>query len=185
MGLRKYVKDYDNVVKIDNRGREVFEPVYKGQYYRVNFNDQELKVLKRTLLLISVGVLAVLIAAGFIQTGGTYYIYVGAPYALSFFPVMYLIIAALRLPLEKRQYRRDEAELTFGRVKTSTMILLVLLIATSLGQIVFLLINQTQLVRSDFAFLSLLLMAAVVAIILVKQGRKPIIELEEIPEKPE
>lgn len=178
MSLRKYVKDYENIVKTDKRGREVFEPVYKGQYFSVNLSDKELKILKRNLLLLAVGVLALLIAAGFIQTRGTYYIYVGAPYAVSFFPVMYLIVATLRLPLEKRPYRRDETELSFGRIKTTTMIMLVLLIATCLGQIVFLLINHTHLGRSDFAFLSLLLIAIVVAVILVKQGRKSRIEPE-------
>lgn len=178
MGMRKYVKDYDNEVKTDAHGREVYEPVYKGQYYKVNLSEAELKIFKRNLLLLGATVLALLFAAGFIRTGGTYLIYVGAPYALAFFPLFYLVVAALRLPKDKKLYRRDESELSFGRIKTTTMILLVMLIATSLGQVFYLVINRTNLLQSDFAFLSLLLLAVGFAVMLVKLRSKPLIEVD-------
>jgi hypothetical protein len=79
------------------------------------------------------------VGGGFVGNQGMYQFYVALPYVLAFLPLMYMAMSILRLPKEKRRYRRDEIGLSFDRMKTTSILLMILLVAGVLGEIAFLL----------------------------------------------
>ena len=92
-----------------------------------------------------------------------YQFYISLPYVFSFLALFYLGWGILRIPKEKRLYRREEVDLSFNRIKSAGRNLLGLLAIGILGEIVFLSFfsDGVDLVL-EFVFLLLEVMAAIV-----------------------
>lgn len=147
--MKKYRDDYETIVVTDEHGREKEETVYRGAYFTVSSDGPSIVQFKRYSLLLLVVFIILHIGGGFLNNRGMYQFYVALPYAIAFFPLIYLTEAVLRLPKEKQFYRHDEVGRSFDRLKTSNTILLALLIVGVLGEVVFLLFfsNGAQLAQ--------------------------------------
>ena len=139
MASRKYKDDYEIVFTVDEKGREKREPVYRGDYFEASFDQTALLQLKRRSLLLLVVIFVLHLGSGFVNNQGMYQFYVSLPYVIGFFPLIYLGESILRIPKEMRKYRREEKEMSFDRVKTTSVSLIVFLVIGLIGEIVFLL----------------------------------------------
>jgi len=140
MMTKRFKDDYEIVVTTDEAGREKEEAVYLGEYFQVALDEEGLRSFKRKSLLLAAAAAVLHIAAGFISNWGMYQVYVVFPYVFVFFPLLYLVDGILYLPREQRAYRRDEVELSFGRMKVTSRIVLALLCVGALGEVIFLLL---------------------------------------------
>jgi len=137
MMFKRYADDYENIDEVDETGRERRRTVYRGKYFEVDFSEEELVRFKR----ISVAALIVLwlnhVAGGFVANKGMYQFYIALPYVVAFFPLVYMAASVLRLPTEKRLYRRDEIGLSFEKARKSGTFALILFILGAVGEIAF------------------------------------------------
>ena len=153
--MRKYVDDYEIAYEEDEKGREKKVAVYKGDYFEVNLDQPSLIKYKRNNLILLAVILLSHIAGGFVANQGMYYFFVALPYVAAFLPLYFLTAGVLRLSKEKKQYRRDEADLSFERIKKASTFLLILLIMTVLGEAIFLIFFTDQRDTLEFLYLSL------------------------------
>jgi hypothetical protein len=181
--MRKYLDDYEVVVQEDEKGREKRTAVYVGAYYRINIDDEALRKFRRNSLILLAFVVAVQIGSGFIANTGMYTFFVSLPYIFTFLPLYFLVDGGLRLPKEKRDFRRDEAELIFKRMKSASKILFPLLGLTILADIVFLIWFADTSIWLEFLFIGVQALA-MVAVFLIIRMQKPIevtkIDVEDV-----
>jgi hypothetical protein len=139
MVMRKYSNDYEVVETTDEKGKKRKEVVYRGDYYEISLEEEDIKKFKKEsfLLLIPIGVFHLI--GGFMNTQGMYQFYISFPYIFGFLPIFYLAFGVFRLPKEKRKYQREEVGSSFERIKKSSKILLILLGFGIVGEIAYLL----------------------------------------------
>jgi hypothetical protein len=171
MARKKFADDYETVTNIDDKGNEKHTAVYRGNYFEVENSKEQIARFKRSCLLLLVGILTMHVGAGFIGNKGMYQFYIGLPYVLAFFPLLYLAEGILRLPKEKRKYRRDEIGHSYDQIKTASAILLCVLAVGVLGEMLFLFFFSTpDLKVLEYPFLAIeVLVAAEVFLIISKQ----------------
>jgi hypothetical protein len=102
-----------------------------------------------------------------------YQFYVALPYVIAFFPLTYMALGVLRLPKEQRKYRRDEIGLSFERMKTASMVLLVFTGVSFLGEIAFLLfVSTAHSILFELIYLSLEALAIATVVYFISIQRK-------------
>jgi hypothetical protein len=173
MSLKKYANDYETIVAKDEEGNEKKITVYRGPYFEIRPDQTDIFNFKRSALLLLGIIISLHFSSGFINNPGMYQFYVALPYVFAYLALLYLAQSVLRLPKEKRKFRRDEIELSFERMKTSNFVLITLLGLGILGEIVFSLFfsagNQRIL---DYLYLTLEGLAAVGVYFIIKLQRK-------------
>jgi hypothetical protein len=171
--MKKYRDDYKLVIKTDERGRQITTTAYQGDYFEVKFDKGNITHLKRYCLLLLVVSAALHIAGGFIGNQGMYQFYIALPYAIAFFPLLHLAMGIVSLPKEKKKYRRDEIGTSFERMKTASIILLILLGFGAAGETLFLLfhsaIGEWQL---EYLYLAVEVLAGAAIGLLITMQRK-------------
>lgn len=169
MVMKRFADDYETVVTIDEEGNEKKSAVYCGDYYELALDEEEiLKFRKRSLLLLVV-ITALQIGAGFINNPGMYQFYIALPYVIAYFPLIYMAAGILRLPKEKRKYRRDELGLSFDRIKTTSRAILIFLIIIVLGEIIFILfLSADSQNLLEYLYLALEIIAAAAVYFLIR-----------------
>ena len=137
--IRRFKDDYELIHTVDDKGRQKTRAEYRGAYYQISLAEPELRRLRWGSLLLLCGITALHTLGGFVNNHGMQQFYIVIPYAICFFSIYFLGESILRMPKQKRDYRRDEVELSFKQAKTASKILLVLLALISLGELLFLL----------------------------------------------
>ncbi len=137
MAFNRYADDYETVITIDDKGNEKKTAVYRGPYFEMENTEKQLVLFKRLCLVLTVAIVLIHVASGFLANLGMYQFYIGLPYVIAFFPLVYLMDGILRLPNKKRKYRRDEVGFSFDQIKTSTYALLALLGICVIGEAIF------------------------------------------------
>ncbi|MCB2179490.1 hypothetical protein KQH54_00035 [bacterium] len=169
MSMKRFKEDYKLVSTTDERGREKLKPVYRGDYYEVSLDEHGLLLFKRYCFLLFVAIAVLHIGAGFLNNPGMYQFYVVIPYAIIFFPLYFLAEGIVRVPKEKRKYRREEVELSFGHMKTASKALLILFPIVAVGELVFLLFFSLQeSLWLEFVFLSAEIFATLAVYYLIR-----------------
>lgn len=184
--MRKFANDYEVVDIEDENGRGKKTLVYLGKYYEIEFDTTGLIHFKRITFLLW-AIMAILhISSGFLSNRGMYQLYVSLPYAIAFFPLVYLAEGIIRLPKEKRKYRRDEIYYSFERVKTSSYFLIAFLGIMLVGEVVFLMFYSDKAQRPmDYLYLALEMVAAGAAFLLVYRQREIHIRICAEEEQPQ
>ena len=136
--MRKYAEDYELERKEDEKGRIKKTAKYVGDYYEVRVESQNLIRFRRIAVLLLVGILGLHVSAGFIGNPGMYRFFVALPYVFVFLPLYFFTAGILRLPKEKRPFRRDEVDLSFERMKKASGFLIALLSLVVVGELIFL-----------------------------------------------
>jgi hypothetical protein len=170
---KRYADDYETVITTDDKGNEKKTAVYRGEYFKVALDYEGMLQFKRKCLLLLAVIIALHLTSGFVNNPGMNQFYTGLPYVIAFFPLVYLAMASWRLPQETRNYQRDEIGLSFGRMKTSSYVLMILLGMGVLGEITFLLLfSGGEQPLLEFAYLGLAVMTAAGVYILITLQRQ-------------
>lgn len=170
--MKKYKDDYEIIVTEDEKGREIRKPVYRGDYFEISLDENGLRQFRRQCLLLLAPIVVLHTSGGFVGNGGMNQLYISLPYVFVFLALFYLAEGVLRLPKEKRKYRRDEVGLSFDRIKTASNILMILLGIGILGEIIFLLFSSVRDQRGlEFLYLSLEVLSAAVVYFLIRWQR--------------
>lgn len=165
------------VVTTDEHGREKRKPVYQGDYFEVSLDERGLLLFKRISLLLLVAIAGMHITAGFLNNPGMYRFYVALPYVIIYLPLYYLGEGIFRIPKEKRKYRREEVELSFGRMKTASKALLILFGIMVIGEIIFLAFFSVQeSFMLEIMFFSAEILATIAAYFLTRLHQPVLVE---------
>ena len=171
--MKKYSEDYALEEVTDKNGKTKEVAVYRGDYFEVSLDEQGVPRFKKICLAIIALIAFWHIGSGFVGNPGMYQFYVALPYVLAFFPMVYLAAGIINLPREKRKYRRDEIGLSYDRIKTTSIILLVALGAGVVGEIAYILFGSVDKANVlELFYLSLEMMAAAGDFILMNIQRK-------------
>lgn len=141
MAKNKYADDYETVVTRSEEGGEIETFVYRGDYFQLSLEDDQVKRFKTTSLLLLAFLAVVHVAAGFINNAGMRQFFVSLPYVIALLPMYYLAMGAFRLPGDNRKMRRDEKDYSIGRMKTASLALLILVGLAVIGEALYLLLN--------------------------------------------
>lgn len=179
--MRKYADDYEVVGTEDEKGRVKKAAKYIGDYYEVNIESQDLVKFRRIALLLMVIILGLHIGAGFAGNQGMYRFFVALPYVFVFLPLYFFASGILRLPKEKRPFRRDEVELSLIRTKKANGFLIVLLSLVVVGELIFLIGFSKGGQSLEILFLILEAVAAIAAYLLWRYQRS--ISVQKIEEE--
>jgi hypothetical protein len=166
--MRKYAKDYKVVITEDKKGREKRTAVYQGKFYEINVEEKKLKALKLSCMILSILVISIHIGSGFVANPGMLQFYVALPYVFAFLPFYFLAAGTLRLPTEKRKFRRDEIELSFKRADTWGLILLIDLGVGVVGEIVFMIWFMDGWHTLELLYLLMVAVSAILIFILIR-----------------
>jgi hypothetical protein len=162
MPTKRYSDDYETVITIDEKGNEKKTAVYRGEYFEFDLDENGIFDFRKKCFLLLAAITLLHVGGGFVGNQGMYQFYVALPYVLAFLPLMYMAMSILRLPKTKRRYRRDEIGLSFDRMKTTSILHMILLVAGILGEIAFLLFmsdgSQNML---EYLYLALITFASV------------------------
>lgn len=164
--MKKYVDDFETKIKEDEEGKEIKEVVYTGEYFQLSVNETELKKFKRNSLLLVGATILLHVGAGFVGNQGMFTFYVSLPYVFVFLSLYFTALGILRLPQKAQNLRRDEIGLSFDRMRTAGKFLLVLLAATVLGEIVYLIFFSSGGLVRESLFLILEVFAGAAAFVL-------------------
>jgi hypothetical protein len=166
--MKRYADDYEIAYEMDKKGREKKVAVYKGIYFQVNVDEPKLVKFKRISQVLTLLIVAFQIASGFVANRGMYLFYVAMPYVFAFLPTYFLTAGVFRLPTQKRKFRRDEVGLSFERMKKASVSLLILLVASVLGEMIFLLVLAETGLTQEYIFLALQVLAALGTFIIIR-----------------
>jgi hypothetical protein len=173
MVMKRYADDYETVVTTDENGEERKVAVYHGAYFEFALDEEGLTHFRRNCFLLLAAIIILHVSSGFVGNRGMYQFYVALPYVLAFFPLLYMAASILRLPKEKRKFRRDEIGLSFDRMRTSSILLVIFLGIGLLGEIVFLLFIPAENQRAlEYLYLGLEAFAATAVYFFIRMQRQ-------------
>lgn len=176
MSMRKYVNDYETILSVNEKGEQIRTYEYRGDYFNLPFSQPEMRKLKITFLVLLAGTILAHIVSGLLNNDGMRRFYVALPYALVFLPLFNLLRSGIRLPVEERNYRRDEIGVTYERFTNHSLILLITLGLCLLGEMVYLLFfNGKKPVQLEFIFLAVELTALALGFISYERLKKVVI----------
>jgi amino acid transporter len=172
MAINKYASDYETVVTIDEKGREKKQFVYRGDYYDIALDQNGIDLFRRNSFLLLAAIISLHVISGFVSNQGMYQFFVALPYVIAFFPLLYMAASIIRLPKEKRSYRRDEIELSYNRLKTTSIVLFIFICIGVIGEIIFMLFFSTgSHTTLEFLYLALEALAAAAAYLQIRMQK--------------
>lgn len=173
MAANRYADDYETVITQDEKGNEKKSAVYRGDYYRFDLDEEGIVNFRRISFLLLTAIIVLHVCGGFLNNLGMYQFYVALPYVIAFFPLLYLAAGVLRLPKEKRRYRREEIGLSFDRLKTASIVLVIFLAIGILGEVIFLLFFSTgEQSMLEYLYLALEMLSAATVYTLIRLARQ-------------
>lgn len=170
MSLRRYIEDYEIETLIDETGREKKILKYKGPLFNISIPGMEFKIFKRWSYILLGALILFHISSGFIANPGMYQFFVAVPYAVVFIPLTLLGFGIVGLPNNLEKIQRDIMEHSFRRIKTSSIVLLVIFALITFGELVFMILNPSlPHLKNEILFImpELLASTSVIAIFLL------------------
>ena len=177
MPTKRFEDDYETIITTDEKGNEKKTAVYRGTYFELGLEEVGIRSFRRNCFLLLAAVAVLHINGGFVNNPGMYQFYVSLPYVGAFFPMLFMTISVLRLPKEKRKYRRDEIGLSFDRMKSTSILLMIFLSIGVIGEIIFLLfVSIGDLNVLEYLYLSFEVPAAAAVYLIIRLQRQIHIE---------
>lgn len=178
----KYKNDYE-VKSVERKGffglKRKKELVYTGTFYVFENKESKVKQMSWLSFALVCFIAALFIGVGFLNNEGTRKIYVTFPYIFMFLPIFYGFLGTMKSIQSKTRMSRIEYERSVERVKKSSFSLVVLSIATVIGQGLFIIRNQVSGVhRFDYIFLSGILLIGGIAFLLFQVQKKYVVREE-------
>ena len=184
MASKKYVKDYDIVETEDSKGRIRKSAVYRGNYFHVDLEENQLKQFKVQLLVLFFLALAMHVVAGVLNNiEALRVMYIAVPYAASFIPMLFLGEAIFRLPKEKRPFQNEEIGRSFRQVINMSRLTIIFELIGLLGGLIYqIFVAKGQNLGVEALYYGLILAAAGLNWLIFSRT-KAISIREDIPEK--
>ncbi len=170
--MRKYADDYEIEITEDAKGREKKVAVYRGAYYEIAADEKQIKKFRLLSILLTLVIVVLHVAGGFVANQGMYQFYVALPYVIAFLPLYFLAAGVFRLPNQKRLLRRDENGLSFERMKKASISLLVIILVGVVGEIVFLIFFASGDYSREIIYLLLEIFAALGVYVIFWQQKR-------------
>ncbi|MDD2521955.1 MAG: hypothetical protein PHW11_03945 [Anaerolineaceae bacterium] len=187
MASKKYIKDYDLVETEDTNGRVRKTAVYRGEYFRLNLEESQIKKNKWQFILLFVAALGLHILAGLVYNPGLNQLYTALPYTASFFPLLFLAEGIFRIPSQKRPYRNEEIGLSYRKVINMSRLYLIFMAVGFIGLLVYLVFIAKGLVLQwETIYPGVVLGMALLSMwIIYRKATRIKIEKEETPSNSE
>ncbi|MBR1708763.1 MAG: hypothetical protein IJ719_08045 [Clostridia bacterium] len=135
MKEHRYVDDWVNEVTFDEKGRERRVPVYRGDYFVYDSQDEKPKRLKYALAIFAAYVLFLMLYFC-IDLYGTRVMAVFLPMGVSLFPALYWGIGAFSILREPPKMTRAEKEKGPGRILRSAGACMMLMVIAAVADLV-------------------------------------------------
>lgn len=179
--MKRYADDYETVVTTDEKGNEKKSVVYHGDYFELSIDESGIIHFRRIAFLHLFAILLLHLISGFINNQGMNQFYVGFPYVLAFFPLLYLAAGIMRLPRVKKKYRREEVGLSFERMKTASVVFALLLGVGLIGEVVFILFFSAKgAVMTEYWYLFVEVLVFSATYLLIRLQRRILIQASSI-----
>ncbi|WP_312369825.1 hypothetical protein [Lachnoclostridium sp.] len=182
---RAYVNDYDintEVTKEGNKYKEKKNITYHGKYYRIQMDNKKIKKAKWINVIYGLVFFILFTFLGFLNNESSRMLYVVLPYVFLFLPIFYTNMGTIKLLNITGDMTVKEYELTIQRMRKTTLSMLILAIACTIGEILYLVRNKiTDFTSKDYVFLSGILVITVLSILFMQHQKtinKNIIEIE-------
>lgn len=176
MKEKRYMEDWKNVSRIDEKGKEIREPVYQGSWYILEEGTDK-KALALRAALPCGAFLALIILYFRLNFPGATVLYVFLPAALGLFPGLYWAMGAFGVMKAPEKMTRLQKENGIGRALRSSAGCAVFSLAAAAGDLILILL-QGQGPR-EWPGLLLLLTAACVAFAAMRYYRETVGRLVE------
>lgn len=186
MAKQKYSDDYELISSVDENGREKRETVYRGGYFEISLNENDLRRFRRFCAVLLVAIAFLHIIGGFVDNRGMYQFYVSMPYVLGFLFIFNLGQGIFHLPKEIRQYRRDEIGRSFDQIRIASKLLVIILVIGLLGEIAYIVFFSSQeIIMQEFQYLAVEALAIAAAYLLIRIQQPVNVQiLSDPPPKP-
>ncbi len=143
VGYKKYAKDYKVRLVSANDGREMKEEyVYTGDYFLSGLAPEKEKGFKRKCVFLLLGAAVCFFCAGLIDCDGMRVLYVALPYAVTLLPLGFMLTGAYRVCREKGPFKREAFDHGWKRLRSMSMLMLVLSGITVIGSALFMILNR-------------------------------------------
>ncbi|WP_066715734.1 hypothetical protein [Clostridium sp. Marseille-P299] len=172
MARGKYRKDYESHIEVQGK-RKKKTLIYKGKYYKIDINQEELKNMKIKYAIFSALTMLAFIFVGLQNTEGSRKFYIILPYIFTFLPIFYEIMGTIKLITNKQKMTFVEYDTSIQRIKRSTIGILIFSLSSSFGEIIFLITNKITDVRSlEYRALSGILFMSLISFLFLQQQKK-------------
>ncbi|MBT3670274.1 MAG: hypothetical protein HOF10_13975 [Chloroflexi bacterium] len=142
--------------------------IYTGDYVDIPIGELEYRKFRRSSILLIAFLSVLHVGAGFINNQGMYESYTAIAYVATLLTILYFIVVFIQLPKKKDGFRLGEVGVLFNRVQISSIYIGIALVATLVAEIYYLVYATTDgQPISDYIFLALLLIEALLAFILI------------------
>lgn len=137
-----YFEGFDKVVHVDPAtGRKRTEYRYTGSYYRMDLDDSKRRLFKIKALIISAIYIIVYLYASFLNTSASKTMYVGMLCLLMLIPILFLVGALYEMTSAKEYMIARKFKQGFRRLRTVSLVLLVLSGWQVIGEIIYMLLH--------------------------------------------
>ena len=135
--MKKYKKHYEVHPEVNQKGKIRHNVVYKGEYYRYDLDETQLKKMKRTYILLLAAASVIQIGMGLINNPGSRRFAVALPYVIGFLPLVYAWLGAVRIMTSPKKMSYVDYDMGCLRLKRSAIGALVCSLLTLLGELIF------------------------------------------------
>lgn len=152
--MKKYKKHYEIHSEINKKGKIRHNLVYKGEYYRYDLDEAQLKKMKMGYLLLLTAASVVQIGMGLINNPGSRRFVIALPYVVGFLPLVYAWLGAVRIMTSPGKMSYVDYDKGCLRLKRSTIGALVCSLLTLFGEMVFWFMERGEYsLHSEWLFL--------------------------------
>ena len=178
----KYFEGFEKVERYDaGTGKRKKEFIYTGNYYRLDLNDSERKVLKMRVGMAAAAYILIYLFAAFLNTGASKTFYVGMMCLLMLIPGMFLIGAVYEMLTAGEYMIARKFKGGIKRLRTVSVVLLVLSAWQIIGELIYIFLHIKTAENMTLEVEYLMLAAAetfLMAVVYMLSGKPAV---DEIP----
>lgn len=152
---------------VESNDRVKQKVVYTGEYYKTDLLKEQEQKYKICLVLIPVIMAALFIYMGLLNNDGSRVFYVVMPYVLQFLPIAYMIISAVSF-FPKNMLTVAQYDKTYMRIRTSGTWILILALASILGEILYIVRGYGNTLELEIIFLVCNIIISILAFITLR-----------------
>lgn len=127
--------------------------VYTGRYYVTDLPIDKMRRYQVSFKRLSAIIALLFIGMGFLNNDGSRVFYVVFPYVILFLPVLYMIFASITFSRKGEKLTIPDYEKSFVRLKTTGIGILVLSVASAVGDLVYVLSGHGNTMGLEILFI--------------------------------
>ena len=168
---KHFVKEYENTLTVNHKGKVVNQVIYKGDYY-CSSKEEKKELLSLSVLFIGIMLIAFFIN-GCVSSQSSNVLYIALPYVAYFLPFVYMIMGIYRLMKNPLKMEKIQKEHSYDRILRCSIGILVLSVLGVLGSIIYLVTNNQIIhILTEVRFLCLNAIIGMVSFLLLRYVSK-------------